>query len=285
MMQMADAATQPTGARDRGAQAIDLTLIDPSLRPSIGDTPVEPSEPSESHTPSEPTLARWTFDLRQGHESHSHLPSKKPLIHSIFKPQYKAFVATYIDRPGMTNREITTELEKKFPELKGQFTNRQLINLRYKLKKEAQAGYTPFQLTMKLLTEKGIHFESFKLFEGMKKNIENETEKQVTRAKVEYLAQPWAREACRKVCWKALDKVVRQRRIALGAVPTAANPDPDELELYTGKFTAQYSLPCSHTILETLLDRSQTFVLDKLDCYPYWWLHRSLDDEDEYLKY
>ncbi|KAK1773005.1 hypothetical protein QBC45DRAFT_293570, partial [Copromyces sp. CBS 386.78] len=68
----------------------------------------------------------------------------------------------------------------------------------------------------------------------------------------EYLAQPWAKEACRKVCWKALDKVVRQRRIVLGAVPTAANPDPDELEPCTGKFTAQYSLPCSHTIFETL---------------------------------
>ncbi|KAK1775931.1 hypothetical protein QBC45DRAFT_488515 [Copromyces sp. CBS 386.78] len=60
---MADAATQPTGAYDRGAhpsQAIDLTLIDPRLLPSTGDTPVEPSEPSEPTPvePSEPTSAQ-----------------------------------------------------------------------------------------------------------------------------------------------------------------------------------------------------------------------------------
>ncbi|KAK1773536.1 hypothetical protein QBC45DRAFT_339616, partial [Copromyces sp. CBS 386.78] len=53
---------------------------------------------------------RWTFELREGHESHSHLPTKKPLVHSTFKAEHKALVATYINRPGMPNRKIAREL-------------------------------------------------------------------------------------------------------------------------------------------------------------------------------
>ncbi|KAK1775458.1 hypothetical protein QBC45DRAFT_292489, partial [Copromyces sp. CBS 386.78] len=67
---------------------------------------------------------RWTFELREGHEEHTHPPTNKTQIYGVFKAEHKALVAMYIDRPGIRNREIAVELEQRFPDL--YFTTRQL---------------------------------------------------------------------------------------------------------------------------------------------------------------
>ncbi|KAK1774980.1 hypothetical protein QBC45DRAFT_445575 [Copromyces sp. CBS 386.78] len=233
---MADAATQPTGAHP-SQQAIDLTLIDPSLRPSTDDTPVEPSEPSEPTSaqpmdidneyedqpsdqedePHEPppssrrhkhsdhtvfntqyekldqlvtAVQKWARELgynvvkgRSNNTVNDFGHTRLYLIYGVFKAEHKALVATYIDRPGIRNREIAVELEQRFPDL--YFTTRQLENLRYKLKKEAMAGYTPFQQTMKFLTESKIHFEV------------NWADTAETKPTAIFWTDPWGEE-----CWR-----------------------------------------------------------------------------------
>ncbi|KAK1775459.1 hypothetical protein QBC45DRAFT_488942 [Copromyces sp. CBS 386.78] len=100
---MADAATQPTGARDRGAppSQVDLSLIDPSLRPSTtpstGDTPETAIELSEP--PSEPTSAQ-PMDIDNEYEDQPSDQEDEPheppssrrhehSDHAVFNTQYE----------------------------------------------------------------------------------------------------------------------------------------------------------------------------------------------------
>lgn len=74
-----------------------------------------------------------------------------------FTEEQKAYIATFVDRPGISNREVASSLRERFPGII--FTRRQVRNTRYKLRKAQLDGYTPFQATMKFLDEKGIHYK------------------------------------------------------------------------------------------------------------------------------
>jgi hypothetical protein len=51
----------------------------------------------------------------------------------------------------------------------------------------------------------------------------------------------------------------------------------------THQFTAQYGIPCQHRLMDRR--RAGNLKLEKVDFHPYWWLDRSLQDEDQYLQY
>ncbi|KAK3372688.1 hypothetical protein B0H63DRAFT_551560 [Podospora didyma] len=73
----------------------------------------------------------------------------------IFGPQHKAVIASYIDSLSVLNRDIAKELRKQFPNLI--FTRTQLRHRRWRVRKLATKGYTPFQATMKLFDDDGVH--------------------------------------------------------------------------------------------------------------------------------
>ncbi|KAK3383927.1 hypothetical protein B0T24DRAFT_606826 [Lasiosphaeria ovina] len=92
---------------------------------------------------------KWTFELLPGYiEYTGHPPTDRDfnLLRSkvIFGPKYKAVIATYTDRPVIPNREIIKDLRKAFPDL---------IFIR------TRKGYTPFQVTKKLLNDTGIYYK------------------------------------------------------------------------------------------------------------------------------
>ena len=72
------------------------------------------------------------------------------------------------------------------------------------------------------------------------------------------------------------------RRGNLENLDSKLHPSPP-LDRCTSQFTTQYGIPCRHELLERYKDGK--LVLKKEDFHPYWWLERSLADEDEYLRY
>ena len=99
---------------------------------------------------------KWTFELKIGsevHENHGPAKSSKRIVQWL--PEHIGVVAPYINTPAHRNREIARELRSRFPAFK--FKKRHLRNLRYRLKKKALNGYTPFQATKKMLDDDGIH--------------------------------------------------------------------------------------------------------------------------------
>jgi hypothetical protein len=99
---------------------------------------------------------KWRFEVRQGCESHNdHDAQDQSTVPQKFTPEQVAFVSQYIDRPLIPNREIGRDLRLRFPNLV--FEDRQISNLRYRLKQQSLAGYTPFQATKKLLDDEGIY--------------------------------------------------------------------------------------------------------------------------------
>ncbi|KAJ4294809.1 hypothetical protein N0V88_005043 [Collariella sp. IMI 366227] len=98
---------------------------------------------------------RWTLEIREG-SAHNHAAAEGREDISTFRkflPEHTAFVATFVNRPAVTNRQLAEALRNKFPGIV--FTRVQLKSLRYRLQKAAADGYTPFQGTMKLLEERG----------------------------------------------------------------------------------------------------------------------------------
>ena len=135
--------------------------------------------------------------------------------------------------------------------------------------------------------------QSFNMIDQMKEGIHEARMHQIYHIKREYIGQKWLGDAPLEISDKGMKKITKQYWIMLGAVPTARNPTPAPLNACTGQFTAQYGMPCSHQLFDRYMDgrirleRGQEgkLVLNKLDFHPYWWLERSLLDEDKYLRY
>ncbi|KAK4096481.1 hypothetical protein N658DRAFT_489925 [Parathielavia hyrcaniae] len=74
-----------------------------------------------------------------------------------WEPEHIAFVAIFVNRPNVRNRQISDQLRNKFPGIL--FTKAQLKGLRYRQQKHAADGYSPFQSTMKLLDERDVLYK------------------------------------------------------------------------------------------------------------------------------
>ena len=99
---------------------------------------------------------KWTLELKKGCEGHENHSGDGFNSRPFLSPELKAYIATFLDRPGISNRELAVNLRAQFPE--AIWTARQLRNYRFKLRKDALAGYTPFQATMKLLDDEGVSY-------------------------------------------------------------------------------------------------------------------------------
>lgn len=105
------------------------------------------------------TGRKWMLEIREGHEDHNHPPAEdREAIPTLrkFGPEHKAFIATFINRPGVSNRQISEAFEKRFPNIK--FTKRQLADTRFRIQKASDDGYTPFQGTMKMLDDRKVPY-------------------------------------------------------------------------------------------------------------------------------
>jgi len=101
---------------------------------------------------------KWRFELKTGCEHHEYHEGDSFDSRPILSTEHKAFIATFTNRAGISNRDVATSLRDQFPGVV--FTMRQIRNYRYHLRKEAMAGYTPFQATMKLLDDEGVSYTS-----------------------------------------------------------------------------------------------------------------------------
>ena len=88
--------------------------------------------------------------------------------------------------------------------------------------------------------------------------------------------QQWLGTTPREVSYKAIDFMIKQKRIALGALSSTQQPNPPALQACTGRFTSQLGLPCSHIIFQRLRDKE---FITKQDIHRFWYLERSLEVE------
>jgi hypothetical protein len=103
----------------------------------------------------------------------------------------------------------------------------------------------------------------------------------LARIRYDFLGQKWLGNVPLEVSCKALKLVTKQHHITSGWLPTKLRPFPPNPEPCTGQFSAQYGIPCSHKLLDLYKEARQ---LQKTDFHPFWWLIRSLADEDHYLQ-
>ncbi len=69
----------------------------------------------------------------------------------------QAFIASYIDKPRASNREIEDEIRKRWPGFYFR-VNKDIKNLRYRQRRAQLAGYTPIQALMKDLDNRGVKY-------------------------------------------------------------------------------------------------------------------------------
>jgi hypothetical protein len=123
--------------------------------------------------------------------------------------------------------------------------------------------------------------QAFNMVGEMKVSFMEQHSKQTTRLKYDYLGQLWLGETPLQVSWKAMKLVEKQHQIVSGWLPSARQLNPPDPTPCTSRFTTQYGIPCSHTLL---LFHNNKRALTKADFHPFWWLDRSLADEDAYLR-
>ncbi|KAK3363947.1 hypothetical protein B0T25DRAFT_627895, partial [Lasiosphaeria hispida] len=101
---------------------------------------------------------KWTLEPVPGREIHTNHPPMDPQFATVtkFRPEFKAFIAQYVDRPAVSNRELLIDMRKQFPSVV--FDSKKIRKWRHRLKKLARGGYTPFQTAMKMLDKEGINY-------------------------------------------------------------------------------------------------------------------------------
>jgi hypothetical protein len=100
---------------------------------------------------------KWTLEIRAGCEDHNHPPAEsREAIATLrkFNAEHKAFVASFLDRPAVTARQIAAALRERFPGIL--FTRKQLWTLRHRLRRDDRDGYNPFQSIMKNFDDQDI---------------------------------------------------------------------------------------------------------------------------------
>jgi hypothetical protein len=105
-------------------------------------------------------------------------------------------------------------------------------------------------------------------------------QKQKQRYQFSGKGSQWLGTTTREVAWKAIDRVNRQRRLALGSMPNRLNPRGKALPSCTGRFTKQWGMPCAHYLLEVF---SSGRNLQKADFASHWWLEVPLDIDFPYM--
>jgi hypothetical protein len=99
---------------------------------------------------------KWHLEIREGCKKHENHDGDSFNSRLSLSAEMKTFIATFTDCPSISNYEVSTSLRDQFP---GVICNeRQVRNYRYHLRKQALAGYTPFQATMKLLDDEGVTY-------------------------------------------------------------------------------------------------------------------------------
>ena len=148
--------------KDFGYTRVDFCCLRDKIRPTKAFTKRHSSTTKTNCTWQASAKARvsngrrWTLEIRDDC-SHNHAAAEGREDIATFRkfaPEHVAFVGTFVNRPAVTNRQLAENLRNQFPDIL--FTRRQLRDLRFRLGKDADDGYTPFQATMKLLDERGI---------------------------------------------------------------------------------------------------------------------------------
>ena len=116
-------------------------------------------------------------------------------------------------------------------------------------------------------TVKQVVGQAFNMVTEMERSVKEAVKEEKNRLRFEYIGQKWLGSAPYNVSSKALKLVTKQYRTMLGAVESRSRPTAEVLKPCTGRFTAQYGMPCSHKLFERY--QVKNLMLKKEDFHPY----------------
>ena len=91
---------------------------------------------------------------------------------------------------------------------------------------------------------------SLEMVKAMEANINEAITAEKNRLRYQYIGTTWLGTAPYRISQRALELVTGQHRKMEGALPTRRNQNPTPLEPCSGAFRTQFSVPCSHELLE-----------------------------------
>lgn len=107
--------------------------------------------------------------------------------------------------------------------------------------------------------------------------FEKEVDRQETRLRAVYLGQTWLGHTNREISYRGIDLLAKQKHLIMRYLSSRTVV----LSPCTGRFRQQYGMPCSHDLFR-ILDTNK--AVKKSDFHRFWWLDRSLDEEDPFLR-
>jgi MULE transposase domain len=106
--------------------------------------------------------------------------------------------------------------------------------------------------------------------------FEKEVDRQETHLRRIYMGQTWLGHSNRDISYRGVNILAKQKYLTMRYLSSRSVV----LSPCTGRFRRQYSMPCSHDLFRIL---SEGGTVKKADWHRFWWLDRSLDDEDPFL--
>ncbi len=201
------------------------------------------------------------------------------LMQDIFKEQ-TAFL-NYVEHTYMPIRaQWATCFTNKYLNF-GQRTTSRVEGVNRELKAHVVTGNS----TILQAVEK-----SFQMAEQMERRYKYWVKNQKKRMRGEYTTFKWLGETRTKICWRAQDFAVKQYRHMLRYLPDSprnrGNPASEipTLESSGSQFTGQCGILDYEALFKRIKETKGNLVLSKLDFDSYWWLDRSLDQDDHYLR-
>ncbi|KID81242.1 hypothetical protein MGU_11379 [Metarhizium guizhouense ARSEF 977] len=199
--------------------------------------------------------------------------------HDAFKDSWKSFAETF----GRQQRHILRYVQKEYMPWRKQWVKCYIDRYR----NFGQTVNSPTEtahadVKSHLVTGTGdllyLHQALVTMIDDKSRSYRQEAARQIQRQRDQYLKQAWLGKLNLQITYQAIDLLAKQYRFALAALPDQCEPKP--LLPCTGNFEHQCGLPCSHRILDCLMNG---MPLRRSQITMRWWLEKPLNAEDKLL--
>jgi hypothetical protein len=192
--------------------------------------------------------------------------------HDTFKDSWKSFVETF----GRRQRHILRYIQKEYMPWRKQWVKCYIDRYRnFGQRVNSPTETAHADVKSHLVTGTGdllyLHQALVTMIDNKSRSYHQEAARQIQRQRDKYLKQAWLGKLNLQITYQAIDLIAKQYRFALAALPDQREPKP--LRPCTGNFEHQYGLPCSHRILDCLMNGTP---LRRSQIAMRWWLDKPL---------
>ena len=192
--------------------------------------------------------------------------------HDTFKDSWKSFAETF----SKQQRHILRYIQKEYMPWRKQWVKCYIDRYRnFGQRVNSPTETAHADVKSHLVTGTGdllyLHQALVTMIDNKSRSYRQEAARQLQRQRDQYLKQAWLGKLNLQITYQAIDLIAKRHRFALAALPDQREPKP--LRHCTGNFEHQYGLPCSHRILDCLMNGTP---LRRSQIALRWWLEKPL---------